>query len=525
MPGGDCPGGGQAELRRVGPSVAVWGIGANLVGALVTYVYLEFLAPGAYIHQGPRSGLWGSVVMLVFYVALTVLIGNRIMRRVFSAPWAWEERAPTPDERYAALAAPRLLTGFTAAAWAGAAMFYGVVNVINGYSAGNVVHVVVGVLLGGLVTATLTYLLAERQWRPVVVLALGGEPSEGRSGAIRRRLLLTWFVGSAVPLVAVGTTPFEHTGHGLVSLAVSVASLAAIGLVAGYLITATTAESVSEPLAGVRRALSAVRTGDLSARVEVNDPGEIGLLQSDVNRMVAGLRERQRLQELFGRHVGAEVARQALSEEAVLGGRRRAVTVLFVDLAGSTAMAASRPPDEVVTVLNRLFGCVVEAVTTEGGWVNKFEGDGALCVFGAPEELTGHAGAALRAGRGLALMLERARRTETGLDAGIGVATGTVVAGNVGAVDRYEYTVIGDPVNEAARLSDLAKTIPGRLLASGEAVAAAPEEAACWEQQGEVVLRGRLSPTVLMAPVAPVPAPGDGAGLQPPATAGTIETV
>jgi adenylate cyclase len=522
VPGG-CPAGGEVELARVGPSVAVSSVAANVLGAVVTYAYLEFLAPGAYIRQGPPSALWLSVVMLVAYMTLSSVVAGRLMRRVFSVPWAFEGRAPTSDERYAALAAPRLLTGLTAAIWAGAASFWGVTNAIHGYTAAAVSHVVVGILLGGLVTTTLTYLLAERRWRPVVVLALGGEPSGNRVGGIRRRLLLTWFVGSAVPLVAVGTTPFEHTGHGLVSLAVSVASLAAIGLLAGYLITATTAESVTEPLAGVRRALSAVRTGDLSASVAVNDTGEIGLLQADVNRMVAGLRERQRLQELFGRHVGAEVARQALSEEAVLGGRRREVSVLFVDLVGSTAMAASRPPDEVVTVLNRLFGCVVQAVTAEGGWVNKFEGDGALCVFGAPDEMAGHQAAALRAGRSLALMLEKARRSETGLDAGIGVATGTVVAGNVGAVDRYEYTVIGDPVNEAARLSDLAKTTPGRLLASGDTVTGAGEEAARWHQDGEVVLRGRISPTVLMEPVSAVAE--EGRVLQPPATAGTIETV
>jgi len=520
-PGG-YPAGGEAELARVGASLAGWSIGANVLGGGVTYLYLEFLAPSAYI-EGSTSDLWVSVATLLGYLILTALLGNVLMRRIFSVPWAFEGRAPTADERYAALAAPRLLTGFTAAAWAGAAMFWGVLNALYGYAAGGVSHVVVGILLGGLVTTTLTYLLAERRWRPIVVLALGGEPSGNRVGGIRRRLLLTWFVGSAVPLIAVGTTPFEHTGHGLVSLAVSVASLAAIGLVAGYLITATTAQSVSEPLAGVRRALSAVRTGDLSASVEVNDTGEIGLLQADVNRMVAGLRERQRLQELFGRHVGAEVARQALAEEAVLGGRRREVSVLFVDLVGSTAMAASRPPDEVVTVLNRLFGCVIEAVTAEGGWVNKFEGDGALCVFGAPDEMPGHPAAALRAARALALMLEKARRSETGLDAGIGVATGTVVAGNVGAVDRYEYTVIGDPVNEAARLSDLAKTTPGRLLTSGETVTAAGEEAARWHQDGEAVLRGRLSPTVLMAPV--TADAEEGRVLQPPATAGTIETV
>ncbi|MDE3086633.1 MAG: adenylate/guanylate cyclase domain-containing protein [Acidobacteriota bacterium] len=519
--GGAGPSGCGPDLSRIGIAVAGRSVGANLFGAVVTYVYLQFLAPDAFGRAGPETNLWLSVVVLSAYMATTLGIGEVVLSRVFSAQWLVEARDPTAAERRRALVAPRRLTAFTATAWYGAAVLFGALNAAVGNPGVVVAHVVVGILLGGLVTTTITYLLAERQYRPVMVLALGGEPLGGKAGAIRRRLLLAWSVGSAVPLVALGVTPFEHRGHGFVSLSVSIATLAAIGLLSGYLFTATTAAAVSEPLSGVRRALDAVRRGDLSAGVAVDDPGEIGLLQADLNRMVAGLRERRRLQELFGRHVGEEVARRALAEEAVLGGRHREVSVLVVDLIGSTALAATRPPDEIVRLLNRLFGCVVEAVTAEGGWVNKFEGDGALCIFGAPEELPDHARAALRAARTLRRMLGQARRTETALDAGIGVAAGTVVAGNVGAVDRYEYTVIGDPVNEAARLSELAKSSPSRLLASATVVGAAGDEGGYWQAETETVLRGRAQATLVMAP-----AP-DGPGLvdQPPATAGTIETV
>jgi adenylate cyclase len=169
--------------------------------------------------------------------------------------------------------------------------------------------------------------------------------------------------------------------------------------------------------------------------------------------------------------------------------------VLFVDLVGSTAIAQNRPPNEVVALLNDFFGTVVRTVAAEGGWVNKFEGDGALCVFGAPADQPDHATRALRAARTLGTALG------AGLPAGIGVSSGPVVAGNVGAEQRYEYTVIGDPVNEAARLTETAKQHPGRVLASESAVGAAGDEAAHWRKIGTYELRGRSTPTVAYAPI------------------------
>ena len=125
-------------------------------------------------------------------------------------------------------------------------------------------------------------------------------------------------------------------------------------------------------------------------------------------------------------------------------------SVLFFDLIGSTAMTQRLEPEDVVAVLNDVFGAVVDCVTKEGGWVNKFEGDAALCVFGPPTEHIGHAAAALRAARALRTEFIALAESHPGLDAAIGVSSGEVIAGNIGAADRYEYTVIGDAVNEAA---------------------------------------------------------------------------
>src|SRR5205085_684631 len=210
----------------------------------------------------------------------------------------------------------------------------------------------------------------------------------------------------------------------------------------------------------------------------------------------AGLRQRAILEDLFGRHVGADVARRALEEGAALGGEQREITVFFVDIIGSTALAENASPAHVVGLLNRFFAAVVAAVSAEGGWVNKFEGDGALCVFGAPAAQPDHAARALRAACALRNALVDLA------DVGIGVATGDAVVGNVGAEERYEYTVVGRPVNAASRLTGEAKTRPTRVMATADAIAAAGSEAQRWIEVGFVELRGLSQPVLAFEPLA-----------------------
>jgi adenylate cyclase len=167
--------------------------------------------------------------------------------------------------------------------------------------------------------------------------------------------------------------------------------------------------------------------------------------------------------------------------------------VLFVDVIGSTTLAATHDPADVVARLNAFFAIVVDCVSLHGGWVNKFEGDAALCVFGAPTPHPDGAGSALATARALRFRLDGELE---GIEAAIGVSAGVVVAGNVGAAERFEYTVIGDPVNEAARLTELAKTSPGGVLASADALErAGASEQSRWRFDRTELLRGRTTPT------------------------------
>jgi len=275
--------------------------------------------------------------------------------------------------------------------------------------------------------------------------------------------------------------------------------LAVAALVLGLIGTLLTAMSIADPLRQLRWALGEVQRGNYNAHVQIYDASELGLLQAGFNDMVRDLSERQRLRDLFGRYVGEDVARRALESRPELGGQERDVAVLFVDLVGSTQLAATQPPAEVVGLLNEFFRIVVETVNRHGGFVNKFQGDAALAIFGAPLEHPDASGAALAAARELNdVLIEKLGANEFG----IGVSAGRAIAGHIGAQARFEYTVIGDPVNEAARLTELAKLEEGHVLASATAVSGALDaEALAWDVGEIVELRGRTAPTQLARPV------------------------
>lgn len=315
------------------------------------------------------------------------------------------------------------------------------------------------------------------------------------------RTMTVWFLGSGVPVIGIALLAlFEIWLRNLTEteFAVGVLIVSTAALIFGCLLMWILAWLTATPMRVVRAALKRVERGDLRGDLVVFDGTELGELQRGFNAMVDGLRERERVRDLFGRHVGREVAPAAERERPKLGGEERHVAVVFIDIVGSTQLVTRRPPSEVVSVLNQFFGIVVEEVDRHCGLVNKFEGDATLAIFGAPNHLDCPEDAALTAARAIA---DRLANVMPQCQADIGVAAGQVVAGNVGARERFEYTVIGEPVNEAARLCELAKSHSSRLLATGDAIEGASEkERSRWSLGDTVTLRGHERPTRLASP-------------------------
>ncbi|HEX4691978.1 MAG TPA: adenylate/guanylate cyclase domain-containing protein [Solirubrobacteraceae bacterium] len=491
-------------VARLRPRLIGGMAAANVVGGVVVYVFMRWILPLPTVPD-PDAASRENLIAFALYLLLSVPAGIAWSFKLHLPVQRWLESGCPPDERAQrdALRAPIRQLRVHALLWGLAGVLFVALNV--GPSPRLALDIAVTVVLGATTTGAVGYLLAERILRPVTRAALAARlPERPVVPGVSSRILIFWALGTGVPVLGLAVAALSLL-TGLLDassdrLAAIVLFLGGIALVVGLLATVLSARSLADPLEQLRRAMGDVQRGRTDVGLEIYDGGEIGLLQAGFNHMIAAVREREELQDLFGRQVGEEVARQALERGITLGGETREVGVLFVDLVGSTELAATRPPDEVVELLNEFFCVVVAVVSDHGGAVNKFEGDAALCVFGAPLETPDAAGSALAAARELR---RRLAEEVPGTDLGIGVSAGEAVAGNIGSAERFEYTVIGDPVNEASRLTELAKRHPARALASAAALQRAGEdERRCWELGEEVELRGRGEPTRVAAPSA-----------------------
>ncbi|KAA0919931.1 HAMP domain-containing protein [Dietzia sp. ANT_WB102] len=475
-------------------------LASNLVGVAVAAVLIFFVLPGPAV-LSPVFFV-PSVIVVPVYVTLAIIVGSLWGARVVQrrARWFLEGRDPTDRERATTLRLPGRVTVIQAFLWLlGAAVItpaYGVVD------PSSIPVVGFTIVFAGMVVCGAAFLLADFGLRPVAAAALStGRPPRARFLGAMTRLRVAWALGSGVPitgLIIVAVYTLAGRALSLDRLAVVVIVLGATSLLAGFLLISLATASMLGPLRSVRWAMQDISAGTLSRRVVVYDATELGELQRGFNQMAAGLQERERLRDLFGRHVGRDVAEAAEMDDPELGGRASRVGVVFVDLIGSTEMAVRSEAAEVVDVLNRFFAVVVETVEAYDGIVDSFLGDAALVVFGAPRAMADPATATLACARALG---ERLPARVPDCRAGIGASYGEVVAGYVGADDRLEYTVIGDAVNEASRLCELAKAQPGLVLASGVAASAAAEvERDRWKVVGSEVVRGRDQPTQLCAP-------------------------
>jgi class 3 adenylate cyclase len=304
--------------------------------------------------------------------------------------------------------------------------------------------------------------------------------------------MVTWGAGLLVGgLVTPNTRDFDTLG---------LASLVALGVTAALSIwlSLVLADVVSGPIADLRDAAHRVGRGDLAARVPVVSTDETGELSAAFNAMVAGLRERERLHEAFDTFVDPSLTERILVEGPDLRGEEVEETILFLDVRGFTAFAERAAPQEVVACLNQLYQAAVPVVEHHGGHANKFIGDGLLAVFGAPERHADHALRGVAAAREIAQLVRDGSAGR--LRVGLGVNSGRVVVGTVGGGRRRDFTVIGDPVNTAARVEATTRLTGDDILITESTLRALGDAADDFEERPSVPLKGKAAIVHLYAP-------------------------
>ena len=272
---------------------------------------------------------------------------------------------------------------------------------------------------------------------------------------------------------------------------------AALALLTALGVGALLARIVSRNVARLRRELLQVARFDLAERAnlrssirELDDMGRATMV------MKQGLRA-------FSRYVPHQLVRQVLASgrDAELGAERRELSVLFSDIEGFTTVVERTPTDQVLGALGAYLASMNHCIQAERGTVGQYLGDGIMAFWGAPEEVEDHAVAACR---GALAMLDRAKAMiETSTERGepafvtrIGIDTGDVMVGNIGAPDRFNYGILGDSVNMASRFEQLNKAYRTSIIAGPRTVALA-KHAILFRPLDRVLLRGKTRPTLV----------------------------
>ena len=469
-------------------SLAVLG---NLGGAVLSFMYFHEVDPSA---SRGVAAIGGDE--LVFFVLGFALLSTAF--RMASARWMRPlndiANAPQPGAagdtaRHRALLTPAFFALMTFVGWLAAGFVWGVLwpLLAGGFALENALRQVFGItFVGGTLVATSIFFGAERIWRAELPRFFpAGDLSAAKAPRlrVRTRMLTVLLLVSLLPLAVLSAAALTRahsllavdaaTAAGIISnLIAVVAVLAAGGLVFSVGLATLVASSIAGPLRDVQRAMAQVRQGNLDARCAVVSNDEIGSVAEGFNAMVEGLRERERIRETFGRYVSPEVRDEILTGRATTAGVQREVTILFADLRDFTPWVEAHPAAEVVADLNTYFGEMDAAIRAHGGLVLQFIGDEIEAVFGAPLDNPRHADAAVAAARAMSERLaawNTARRAagRSELRHGIGIHTGTVIAGNIGSGERLSYALVGDAVNVASRIQSLNKELGTTMLVSG----------------------------------------------------------
>jgi adenylate cyclase len=492
---------GKAVARRT-QLLLLLAIGvANMAGAIVVFVFAVWVVPNPDVEDETQP-IIVNLIALGIYLLVALFVGFTwgLKRLQPVRTWLREDREPTDDEKRLVLRAPVRAGLIASVLWAGAIVTFSAINVTFAVSLAIVVAITVA--LGGVTTSAAAYLLTERVMRAATARALeAGPPRRPYVPGMIARSLLAFALGAGVPLLGmllIGIYALVDDEVTRNQLSIVILGLGGCALIVGLLMSFIAARAAADPVMSVRDAVAEVEKGNLDdLGVPVYDATEVGLLQAGFNRMVDGLRERQRIREAFGVYVDHEVAEHILEEGVSFEGEEVEVTLMFIDVRDFTQWAEETPASEVVERLNSLFDLAVPVIHDHKGHVDKFVGDGLLAVFGAPQRSEAHADEGLKAA--VEIVDKLSSEGPGDLAVGIGLNSGPVVAGNVGGGGRLEFSVVGDAVNVASRIESATRETGDPILLSEDTAERLKGDYELERRDG-FELKGKSEPVCLLAP-------------------------
>ncbi|HZE13860.1 MAG TPA: adenylate/guanylate cyclase domain-containing protein, partial [Chthoniobacterales bacterium] len=322
-------------------------------------------------------------------------------------------------------------------------------------------HLPISFLVSGFIAVTHSFFLVEvtTHWGmfPALFRSARADLTPGaRALSLRGRGLL-WAISAGIcPIGSLLLLSFAPPAPGTDPAWFAV-FVGTVGVAFGLSTALLIGRLVSEPIHRLRTAAQGVAEGRLDANIHLPRADEFGLLIAEFNHMLHELREKERLRQTFGLHVGRKTAEQILARDPGLGGVEQLITIMFVDIRSFTQRTATLPAAETVRLLNEFLRVMVNVVETRhSGIINKFLGDGFMALFGIGAGATNHADEALATGRDLLSELDElnSSRVRVGgdrIEIGIGIHTGAAVVGSIGSPERLEFTAIGSAVNIASR--------------------------------------------------------------------------
>ena len=277
----------------------------------------------------------------------------------------------------------------------------------------------------------------------------------------------------------------------------------ALALSISFFITFIFSQSLTTPIEKLLVLTKEVANGnfDVVARDFVKSHDEVGFLATAFDEMTLGLKERDKIKNLFDKFHGTAVTEELLKSEIKLGGKKKEVTVFFSDIRGFTDFSEGHTPEEIVSMLNEYFEVMVHIINKNGGVVDKFIGDAIMAIWGVPHKNEDDIKRAVTACLQMRVALSelnqsRIDRHLTPIKIGMGLHTGEAISGQIGSSERMEFTVIGDAVNTASRIEGSTKSFGTDLLISKE-VADKLDDTFLIEKAGEAKVQGKTENLIL----------------------------